>query len=105
VAVNSQKCIACRACATACPFGIPQYGKKGTMQKCNMCLERVEQKQQPVCAATCPGEALKFGTMEDLVNISATRSATKLPVETIPSFLLSGKLTAATMLALFERNQ
>jgi anaerobic dimethyl sulfoxide reductase subunit B (iron-sulfur subunit) len=105
VVVDSQKCIACRSCEKACPFNIPQYGKNGIMQKCDMCLDRLERRQQPVCTATCPGEALKFGVMEDLIKISSARSATKLPVETVPSFLISGKLTAATFLSLFNRDK
>lgn len=100
VVVDQRKCIGCRTCGTACPFHIPQYGRTGAMQKCNMCLERWEQGKQPSCVATCPGEALRFGTMEDLMAMSATKSAEKLSAPTIPSFIISGRLTGAAFLKL-----
>jgi anaerobic dimethyl sulfoxide reductase subunit B (iron-sulfur subunit) len=102
VTVDQSKCIACRSCSEACPFDVPQYGPTGTMQKCNMCLDRLERHQQPSCVETCPGEALKFGTMEELTEISAGRSGARLRAKTIPSFVISGKLTAAKFLTLFE---
>lgn len=105
VTVDQDKCIACRSCEKACPFDVPQYGPSGTMQKCNMCLERIEQHQQPLCVATCPGEALKLGTMEDLMEIAQAKSGIRLPSPTVPSFWISGKLTAERFLTLFGRNE
>ncbi len=103
VTVDQDKCIACRSCAEACPFDVPQYGRSGIMQKCNLCLERLERRQQPLCVATCPGEALKCGTMEDLIKISAIRSGSRLSATTVPSFVISGRLTAGKFLTLFDR--
>jgi len=40
VTVDRNKCIGCRSCSEACPYGVPQYGKNGRMQKCDLCLER-----------------------------------------------------------------
>jgi anaerobic dimethyl sulfoxide reductase subunit B (iron-sulfur subunit) len=102
VIVDQSKCIACRSCAEACPFDVPQYGKSGIMQKCNMCLERIEQNKQPQCVETCPGEALKFGTMEELMELSAARSGSRLSAKTVPCFIISGKLTGAKFLTLFD---
>lgn len=65
VVVDTQKCAGCRSCFEACPFGIPQYNEDGTMQKCDMCLDRLEQGQTPICAATCPTQALRWGTREE----------------------------------------
>jgi anaerobic dimethyl sulfoxide reductase subunit B len=88
VVVDQDKCIGCHACITACPFGIPQYGKSGTMQKCNLCLERIKQGKQPACAATCPGEALRFGSMEELSKLVATDAARKLAIAAEPSLVI-----------------
>jgi anaerobic dimethyl sulfoxide reductase subunit B len=58
VIVDANKCNGCRSCLEACPIGIPQFGEDGKMQKCDMCLERLENGQQPICVATCPTQAL-----------------------------------------------
>jgi Fe-S-cluster-containing dehydrogenase component len=35
ILVDREKCIGCHCCLLACPFGIPQFGRDGRMQKCN----------------------------------------------------------------------
>jgi anaerobic dimethyl sulfoxide reductase subunit B (iron-sulfur subunit) len=90
VVVDDTKCIGCHYCFYACPFGVPQYGSNGTMQKCNLCLPRVTSGQQPSCSAACPGGALNFGTMEDLAALAATKSATRLAGATQPSLVTPG---------------
>jgi anaerobic dimethyl sulfoxide reductase subunit B (iron-sulfur subunit) len=105
VVVDPSKCKGCRSCAAACPFHIPEYGKTGRMQKCNLCLERLEQGKQPLCVATCPGEALRSGTMETLIEISSAKSAERLSAPSGPSFLLSGKLPGAAFLRLLNSNR
>jgi anaerobic dimethyl sulfoxide reductase subunit B (iron-sulfur subunit) len=102
VTVDQNKCTACRSCTEACPFDVPQYGKSGIMQKCHMCHKRIEHYQQPLCVETCPGEALKFGTMEDLIEMAAKKSGSRLGGKTVPSFVLSGKLTKEKLLTLFD---
>ena len=37
VTVNQSECIGCKVCLEACPFGAPQFGEDGLMQKCDMC--------------------------------------------------------------------
>jgi len=90
VAVNSDLCIGCRSCATACPYeqrhyvkpGILQEGyfkgdltkyeeakydrwTEGTVIKCDFCMDRVDQGLQPACVATCPPVARHFGDLAD----------------------------------------
>jgi anaerobic dimethyl sulfoxide reductase subunit B len=60
VIVEGEKCSGCKACLEACQFGIPQFDIDGVMQKCDMCLDRIENGQEPICAATCPTQALLF---------------------------------------------
>ncbi|MEJ2246413.1 MAG: 4Fe-4S dicluster domain-containing protein [Acidobacteriota bacterium] len=105
VTVDPQKCVGCRTCEFACPFQIPQYGKNGIMQKCHMCLDRTAQGLEPSCVATCPGEALQFGTVESLLKISALKSGNRLPSSTVPSLIISGKLTGSAILRMLERNR
>jgi len=100
VVVDSSKCTGCRSCTAACPFHVPQYGRTGTMQKCYFCTERLQQGKQPSCVATCPGEALKCGPLEVLIESSNTRKpAERLSGPTIPSLIISGRLKEGVLSA------
>lgn len=89
VVVDDTKCIGCHYCFFACPFGVPQYGSDGTMQKCNYCLDRTEKGQSPACVASCPAQAIKAGTMDELSKYAQERVAKKLAGSTQPSVLIS----------------
>lgn len=60
VLVNEDLCIGCHSCAIACPFGIPRYSKESKLQKCNLCVERIQHGLEPACVRICPVNALKF---------------------------------------------
>ena len=70
VFVNSSQCTGCKACLEKCPFGIPQFDEDGSMQKCDMCLDRIENNQMPICAATCPTQALRWGTLAEISKLA-----------------------------------
>jgi anaerobic dimethyl sulfoxide reductase subunit B (iron-sulfur subunit) len=105
VVVDPHKCVGCRTCEVACPFRIPQYGRNGIMQKCDMCRERLSQGREPSCVATCPGEALQFGTMESLVERSSLKSGERLSASTVPCLIVSGRLPGATILKMLDGKQ
>ena len=83
VVVDASVCNGCRECADACPYGAPQFGADGKMQKCNLCLDRLQAGKEPACVATCPGEALGCGPLDDL-----TVAGQKLGGETQPSLAM-----------------
>jgi anaerobic dimethyl sulfoxide reductase subunit B (iron-sulfur subunit) len=85
VAVDSNKCIGCKSCGEVCPFGAPQYGKSGKMQKCILCWPRVAKGRLPACVATCPGEALGFGPIDEIAKLPGAR---KLEGGTQPAFVI-----------------
>ena len=62
--VDEDLCIGCHSCAIACPFGVPRY-IDGKMQKCEMCLLRVEHGYSNPCVKACPTEALRFGNINE----------------------------------------
>lgn len=61
VVVAPDLCIGCHSCSIACPFGVPRFGKDGTMQKCHLCSVRVEHGLDPACVRVCPTRALRHG--------------------------------------------
>jgi anaerobic dimethyl sulfoxide reductase subunit B (iron-sulfur subunit) len=72
VVVDGELCIGkdrCGHCLKACPYEAPQFGaeENAKMQKCDLCLERLLEKQKPICAAACPMRALDAGPMDELM--------------------------------------
>lgn len=88
VVVDKEKCIGCKYCFFACPFGVPQYTNEG-MDKCDCCLGNgVEPGDTPHCVATCPTKALHYGTMEELSELVAENRAKLADVAANPSLYI-----------------
>ena len=67
VLVDASKCIGCRYCEWACPFGAPQFSEeKGVMTKCDFCQDLQAQGLDPACVDACPMRALEFGELDEL---------------------------------------
>lgn len=70
VIYEETRCMGCRYCMAACPFGVPKYewGKVlPRVRKCTMCPDRVAAGQPTACAEACPTGATKFGERDDLI--------------------------------------
>lgn len=70
VLVDEDKCVGCRKCAEACPYGAPKFATDEPdckMSKCDMCIDRLVDGLPPICAASCPLRALDFGPLDELV--------------------------------------
>jgi anaerobic dimethyl sulfoxide reductase subunit B len=91
VVVDKTKCIGCHACESACPYGAPQFGKDGLMQKCNLCVDRVAQGLKPACVSTCPANALMFGTLDELPKLAGKKTVKLLAGATQPSVYVLAK--------------
>jgi molybdopterin-containing oxidoreductase family iron-sulfur binding subunit len=79
---DMHRCIGCRFCMAACPYGSrsfnfvdprpfikdknPEYPTRsmGVVEKCTFCSERLEKGEQPACAEASNG-ALVFGNLND----------------------------------------
>ena len=83
VEMDFHRCIGCRFCMSACPYGsrsfnwrdprpaieniTPEYPtrEKGVVEKCNFCSERLVKGQQPAGVEACPEKVLTFGNLYD----------------------------------------
>jgi Fe-S-cluster-containing dehydrogenase component len=55
------RCVACKNCALACPFGIPRvFEDIEQMLKCDSCYDRTALGKRPMCATVCPSQALTY---------------------------------------------
>ncbi|PLY45203.1 oxidoreductase FeS-binding subunit [Lelliottia sp. F153] len=78
VQVNQQKCIGCKACVVACPFGtmeivvtpVSDGQVKATAHKCDLCHDR---PQGPACVENCPADALTMVTPDVLHRLAKAR--------------------------------
>jgi formate dehydrogenase iron-sulfur subunit len=81
VVYDSSRCIGCRYCMNACPFGVPHFDwNKGILEqplitKCTMCAHRIDNGEEPACVQTCPTDALLFGTRADMLAEAKARLA------------------------------
>lgn len=64
---NQEKCIGCKRCMAACPYGAPQFDeKKKKVDKCNLCYHRLKEGLPPACVRTCLGYSLWHGKLSDI---------------------------------------
>ncbi len=90
VMVDPQLCLGCHACATVCPFGAPQFPEGKTMAKCELCLGRILNGQEPACVRTCTTKALGFGPIGKLTEDRARRAANVIVSAFNPHLLIKG---------------
>lgn len=88
VVVDSSRCIGCKYCYQACPYGVPNYRVFG-MDKCDCCLGNgVPLGETPHCVQACKVGALHYGRLEDLL-VQAGETARLVDGENGPSCVLA----------------
>jgi molybdopterin-containing oxidoreductase family iron-sulfur binding subunit len=83
VVMDEHRCIGCRYCMAACPYGsrsfnwsdpVPHVAKvnpeypcrtKGVVEKCTFCAERLNVGKLPLCVEACPERVMVFGDLND----------------------------------------
>jgi Fe-S-cluster-containing dehydrogenase component len=72
VLVDYDKCIGCKYCSWACPYGARELDEKQqVMKKCTLCVDRIydtklpESDRKPACVMACPTSARLFGDIHD----------------------------------------
>ena len=69
VLIDSAKCTGCRNCYEECPYGAPVFESDdpGVLaQKCDMCIDRLESGELPICVGACSARALDFGPISEM---------------------------------------
>ncbi|MFH0728700.1 MAG: 4Fe-4S dicluster domain-containing protein [Pseudomonadota bacterium] len=87
VTVDRERCVGCMLCLWACPFGAPQLGVKGRMEKCTFCEERPAGMKR-ACEEICPTQAIVSGKIEDLARFSKQNVSGKLFHDENPGVIL-----------------
>jgi Fe-S-cluster-containing dehydrogenase component len=79
VLVDESKCIGCKLCSWACPYGAREYSEvRGVMQKCTLCVDRIYNEtlapadREPACVRACPTRARHFGDLGDPASAVST---------------------------------
>jgi molybdopterin-containing oxidoreductase family iron-sulfur binding subunit len=83
VMMDWHRCIGCRYCIAACPYGSRSFNfedprpsiasinpdfptrTKGVVEKCNFCEERLARGLKPACVDACPQHVFTFGNLAD----------------------------------------
>ncbi len=86
VLIDYQKCVGCKACIAACPYdartfveeqkyyfpntpipyGVEELkGAVGVVQKCNLCVHRLDKGEVPACTEVCPTSCRVFGNIDN----------------------------------------
>ena len=66
VLVDQQKCIGCKMCMAACPYGARSYNPEAkVVEKCTLCHHLQEVGDQPACVKVCCAKARFFGDVDD----------------------------------------
>lgn len=86
VMMDHHRCIGCRYCMAGCPFGARSFNwkdprsyiaklnydfptrRRGVVEKCTFCTERLATGLKPACVEVCPAKALIFDDLENPVS-------------------------------------
>lgn len=79
VFVEESLCVGCKACMTACPWGVPQWDSAtGKVDKCDLCKDRIDEGLEPACVTKCTTGCLSFGSPAESSESKRQHFATQL---------------------------
>lgn len=89
VIIDGDKCIGCRLCYQACPYGAIVFesdADESKARKCDLCFGRLEMGDLPLCVLACDARALDFGPLSTL----ESRYGTHRDLEDMPHSSTTG---------------
>jgi Fe-S-cluster-containing dehydrogenase component len=102
VMMDWHRCIGCRYCMAACPYGSRSFNwtdprpylahqdsdfptrTKGVVEKCSFCSDRLARALPPACVQACPREAMIFGDPGDAGSKLAQRLRSRYSIRRKP---------------------
>ena len=66
VLVDAEKCIGCKYCMMACPYGVRSWNAaESVVEKCTLCAHLSKNGELPMCVRTCSAGARFYGDIDD----------------------------------------
>jgi Fe-S-cluster-containing dehydrogenase component len=66
VLVDKTRCLGCRYCVQACPYGCRYIDPRtNTVDKCTLCYHRITKGLLPACVEVCPTGARQLGDLKN----------------------------------------
>jgi len=66
ILVDKDRCIGCKYCVVACPYGARYlHPEKLVVDKCTFCYHRITKGLKPACVQACPTGARMFGDLKN----------------------------------------
>lgn len=91
---NPIRCRGCLRCVTACPFHAPKMNPiTNRVDKCNLCIERLDEGLKPICVENCVTNALGLIEVSVKDRRASTSKMSDIPLKryTNPSIFIIGK--------------
>ena len=66
VVVDKEKCIGCKYCMMACPYGVRDWNKaESVVEKCTLCQHLTAAGEKPQCVKVCSVQCRFYGDLDD----------------------------------------
>lgn len=80
VLVNKEKCIGCKYCMMACPYGVRSWNEEEKrVEKCTLCGQLTSTGLLPACVQGCCANARYYGDLDDPESAAAKALAAADP--------------------------